>query len=273
MTEVPRADLALARRLERAEGLSNIAFIEARARLEPRSGAAWREVAGTYAMFDGPGSPCTQTFGLGISAPIRAEVLGELEQFFVSRGAPVYHEVSPLADATVLELLPPRGYRPIEMSSVMYRLTTDYRGTVTPKVKARLMEPGEESLWAETAAAGWQDVPGVGSLVEDLSRVVAHTENTVCFLAEAGGRSVAAGALSIREGIALLAGASTRVEWRGKGAQTALLAIRLQYAAATGADVAMICAAPGSASQRNAERQGFRIAYTRTKWELNSRRE
>jgi len=29
----------------------------------------------------------------------------------------------------------------------------------------------------------------------------------------------------------------------------------------------MMCAAPGSASQRNAERQGFRIAYTRTKWQ------
>jgi hypothetical protein len=30
-------------------------------------------------------------------------------------------------------------------------------------------------------------------------------------------------------------------------------------------------AAPGSASQRNAERQGFRIAYTRMKWRLASR--
>jgi hypothetical protein len=29
----------------------------------------------------------------------------------------------------------------------------------------------------------------------------------------------------------------------------------------------MMCAAPGSASQRNAERNGFRIAYTRVKWQ------
>ena len=28
----------------------------------------------------------------------------------------------------------------------------------------------------------------------------------------------------------------------------------------------MMCAQPGSASQRNAERHGFRIAYTRMKW-------
>ena len=33
-------------------------------------------------------------------------------------------------------------------------------------------------------------------------------------------------------------------------------------------DLAMMGAAPGSASQRNAERHGFRIAYTRIKWRL-----
>ena len=36
------------------------------------------------------------------------------------------------------------------------------------------------------------------------------------------------------------------------------------------AGVAMMVAAPGSSSQRNAERQGFRIAYTRTKWQLDA---
>ena len=48
----------------------------------------------------------------------------------------------------------------------------------------------------------------------------------------------------------------------------ALLEWRLAYAAAAGCDVATMGALPGSASQRNAEREGFRIAYTRTKWRL-----
>ncbi|MCX6621649.1 MAG: hypothetical protein NTY38_11355 [Acidobacteria bacterium] len=42
----------------------------------------------------------------------------------------------------------------------------------------------------------------------------------------------------------------------------------MNYAASAGCDLAMMCAEPGSVSQRNAERQGFRIAYTRIKWEL-----
>ena len=36
----------------------------------------------------------------------------------------------------------------------------------------------------------------------------------------------------------------------------------------SGCDLAMMVAEAGSGSQRNAERQGFRIAYTRTKWLL-----
>jgi hypothetical protein len=32
-----------------------------------------------------------------------------------------------------------------------------------------------------------------------------------------------------------------------------------------------MAAEPGSASQRNAERHGFRIAYTRVKWQLAPR--
>ena len=53
---------------------------------------------------------------------------------------------------------------------------------------------------------------------------------------------------------------------RRQGAQAALLEERLRFAADRGCDVAMMCALPGRASQRNAQRQGFRIAYTRIKW-------
>ena len=46
-------DIVLARRLERAEAQSNVDFVEARARVFPESRAAWVDVAGAYAMFDG----------------------------------------------------------------------------------------------------------------------------------------------------------------------------------------------------------------------------
>ena len=268
MTNWPLTDLALARRLERTEAMSNVAFVEARARLTPGGGAGWLERAGTYAMYDGAGSPCTQTFGLGMFAPVTVPGLAEFEEFYQSRGAEVHHEVSPLADGSVLQLLPGRGYRPIEFTSVMCRPMADFGSDETRGITVRRPLPSEAELWARIAAAGWRDVPEVADLVFDLGLVMAHTRGTACFLAEHEGIPIAAGALSLRGDVALMGGASTIPEWRGRGAQTALLHARLAFGVAEGAELAMMCALPGSASQRNAERQGFRIAYTRTKWQL-----
>ena len=119
--QYPFADIELARRLERSEAQGNIDFIEARAEAFPDHGAKWIEVAGAFAMFDGPGSPLTQTFGLGMRQPITPEELDTVEEFFLSRGADVFHEVCPLADPSTFTLLSERGYRPVEFSNVLYR--------------------------------------------------------------------------------------------------------------------------------------------------------
>src|SRR5262249_33954673 len=117
----PLSDLALARRLERAEGEACARFVEARARVLPESKAEWVKAAGTYAIFDTVSSPITQTFGLGLFHKVGSGEMEKIEEFFQKRGAPVIHEVSPLADAGVLALLKRRSYRPVEFSSVMYR--------------------------------------------------------------------------------------------------------------------------------------------------------
>src|ERR1044071_404413 len=99
------SDLSLSRRLEKDEGRRGVGFVEARARVSPDVGACWTEVAGAYAMFDGVESPITQTFGLGMfTAPTEAD-LGRIEEFFRERGAPVFQEVSPLADPSTFDLL------------------------------------------------------------------------------------------------------------------------------------------------------------------------
>jgi len=267
----PFSDLALSRRLERAEGRSNADFVEARAKLFPESGAEWIEVAGAYAMFDGIGSPCTQTFGLGMFDTVTQADMEKLEEFFQQRGAHVHHEVSPIADASMLTLLNERGYQPIELSSVMYRPLGSNLRVASPsdkKVQTRLMRNGEEELWARTAARGWSELIEFADVMLELSSIIAKRVGGLSFFAEFDGQPIATGAMFIHSGVALLAGASTIPEGRRQGAQLALLEGRLRYAAEKGCDIAMMGAAPGSASQRNAERQGFRIAYTRIKWGL-----
>ena len=265
-------DLALSRRLERAEGEGNAAFVEARASLDPGPGYTWCEVAGTYAMFDGVASPLTQSFGLGLFAPATSADLDTIEAFFTTRGADVYHEVSPLADAALLALLPERGYRPVELTTVMHRaLAPDTLPTSRPMdgggaLSTRRVEGDEVMTWADASARGWGESPELAAFMKDFGQVTGRSRGTTCFVAEVDGTIVATGALVMHGGVAILAGASTIPAWRGRGAQTALLAARLAYAAEQGCDLAMMGAAPGSTSQTNAERQGFRIAYTRTKW-------
>jgi hypothetical protein len=306
----PFADLALSRRLERAEALSNARFVESRARVVPESGACWIEVAGAHAMFDGPASPATQTFSLGMSQLPAGEELDRIEAFFTERGAPVYHEVSPLADDKLVPMLTGRGYKPFEFTSVLYRpidlagpkpratsepshvtskasraaadapsatgnvaqptgIVAQPTGIVaqgfSPAVTVRLIEAGDVDVFARTSAAGWSHA-GLGDFVLEMARVIAASEGVALFLAELDGEPIATAALIMTGGIAHLAGASTIPSARNRGAQLALLDQRLRHAAANGCDIALMGALPGSGSQRNAERHGFRIAYTRIKW-------
>ena len=265
----PFADLDLARRLERTEAVSNAGFVEARAKAFPDVGAKWIEVAGTYAMFDGAGSPVTQTFGLGMFEPLTAEHLDKLEQFFFERGADVFHEVCPLADPSTFALLSERGYKPIEFSNVLYQpISADLRldASRNEAIQARLINKDEVDLWAQTVFEGWSEFTEVADFLRDLGQVQARSKSLL-FLAELDGKPIAGGALAIVGDVALLAGASTIPSARRQGAQLALLEERLRYGAAHGCSVAMMVTQPGSGSQRNSERHGFRIAYTRTKWQ------
>ncbi len=268
---VPFADLNLARRLERCEAVGNADFVEARAELYPESGACWMEVAGAYCMFDGVDSPITQTFGLGVFDTVTDADLAKIEQFFTERGAPVCHEISPIADVALFNRLIERGYRPIEYTSVLYRPIEPgvrLNTTLSDRMRVRPVEAGERETWVETAVKGWSESTELADQIRVLSRISVHRTELPSFVVELGGVPIATGALCVHGGVALLAGASTIPEARRQGAQLALLEARLRYAAEHGCDLAMMGALPGSGSQRNAERHGFRIAYTRIKWRL-----
>ena len=263
------ADLNLSRRLERAEGRACLEFAEARRLLDPDSGATWIECAGAYAVFDGVDSPVTQSFGLGLFEPVTPAALNKIEAFFRDRGAVVLHEVSPLAGIAAIDLLCARGYRPIELSSVLHRPVERTAGQDNSAATVRVAVDGDAAVWADLSARGWaQENPEMLGFLEHFGAVAFARKHCVNFIAELDGESGAAGALCLHGGVALFAGASTIPAMRRRGLQAALLEARMRYAFEHGYELAMMVAEAGSQSQRNAERQGFRIAYTRTKWRL-----
>jgi GNAT superfamily N-acetyltransferase len=264
------ADLALTHRLEATEAYSCAQFAQARKNLFPACSSEWTQIGGATVVFDGLESPATQTFGLGLFEPLTAEILEEIEGWFTARGAPIQHEVCPLGGVEALDLLCTRGYRPIEIASVLYQ---PLPGPLEPNHQHRvdLISLDQAELWSDISARGWShEHPEFEQMLRDFGAITANRENNPCFLAYATengeNEPAAAGALSIHQGVALFIGAATLPEFRRRGLQSALLAERLRHAYAAGCDLAMMAAEAGGESQRNAERNGFRIAYTRIKW-------
>ena len=257
------ADLELARRLERTEGAAGAAFVGAR-----RQGSEWAHRHGVYMMFDGANSPLTQTFGLGILEPATDEVLSEIEEFFGRHQAAVNHEVCPLAGVPLLQSLVKRRYIPCEVSNVLFLDLRENQPAVqlNPELTVRVAGADDLDDYARVLALGWSDAVEFAPQIKEMAYMMATSEGYAAFLVQRGREFIAAAGLFLHEGIALLAGASTIAEERGHGAQRAVLAARLDYARKHGCGVAMMVVEPGSASQRNGERNGFSIAYTRTKW-------
>lgn len=263
-------DRALSQKLERTEARANADFVETRRRVDPTSQSSWIEVGGAYAMFDGADSPLTQTFGLGMFEEATPAHLDEIEAFFRKNEAPVSHEVSPLTDLSLMSLLSERSYRPIELTTVMYR---ELDAPVEKRSRnsgllTRVISPGEVGLWARTSADGWSsEHEALGEFMFNFGSISAQCTGSFPYIAELNEKAIATGMLFIYDDICMLAGASTVLEGRNNGAQTALLEDRLEFARTMGCKLAIMGAAPGSQSQRNAQKNGFNIAYTRTKWQ------
>jgi len=261
------ANKELARRLERAEGYACMQFAAARKKVHPECGSAWMRCGGADVVFDGVDAPTTQTFGLAVFEEVTAEILEEIEGFFQERGTATMHEMCPLAGTAALDLLCARGYRPLEISNVLFRPVENPATTGREGIRVRVVGAEEAEAWSRVSARGWtHEHPELTDFMEQMGALMVARAQSPCFLAEADGVAGAAGGLVVYEGVALFAGAATVPEMRRRGMQAALLEERMRYAHAKGCDLAMMVTEAGSESQRNAERQGFRVAYTRMKW-------
>jgi len=266
------ADLTLARRLETTDALAGIEFARSWAKLNAFTGEVFLPVAGGHAGFGGLDSPVTQAFGLGLDGPVSEADMTAMEGFYRAHGAPVNIETCPLADPSLLKLLNERGYKPIEYSNVFVRelADTDSRLWPDPEIKVHVRRPAEEdaetySLVVMKSFFGDAEIPP-GFLAVFISCF--YAEGAHFFQADVEGVPAGGGMMSIHQGVASLGGAGTLPEFRNRGVQRALLLARIAKASQEGCDLAMVATGPGSGSQRNVERLGFRVVYTRTKFLL-----
>jgi GNAT superfamily N-acetyltransferase len=266
---MPFADPALARRLETTDALAGVEFARSWARLNAFTGDVSLPVAGGLASFAGIDSPVTQAFGLGLNGPVSKADLARMEEFYRAHRSAVNIETCPLADPSLLKLLNERAYRPIEYSNVFVREFSagDSRKWPDPASKVRVRRPAvdEAESYSLVVAKSFFENTEISPEFLGIFTSCFHASGAFFFIAEVDGVPAGGGMMSIHQDVASLGGTGILPEFRNRGAQTALLSARLALAAESGCDLAMVATNPGSGSQRNVERLGFRVVYTRTK--------
>jgi GNAT superfamily N-acetyltransferase len=231
--------------------------------MRPASGAATLAVAGGFAAFHAIGSPLSQAVGLGMEGPVSSDDLDAVEEFFRSRGNSVVLHVCPLADPTLLELVSRRGYRISEFNTVLVRpmVYGEMIPSCGPGTSVRRARADEADDWARLMLHGFLGRELMSEPEYRVGSAIFHS--SMAWIAESDGEALGAAAFSVHEGLACFFADSTLPPARNRGAHTALIRARLRRSQERGCDLATATTQPGSASQRNYELCGFRVAYTK----------
>lgn len=261
------SDLALARRLESNDATANREAVRAAARRCPESGASAEPFMGGWAMYDGPLSPLTQCFALGLNGGVEEKELDALEEFFRRRGAPCNIELCAHADASLVALLGKRGYRPLEFSNVLVRdMPPEPLPPQPAGIEIRRVTPPELPLFAKVIGEGFFGAVTPPGLESFFSGAFSEMTGGHSYLAWVEGKAAGGGGMSVYDGVLNSFGDATLEAYRGRGIQSALIAVRLAAGVAAGAELALATTMPGTVSQRNYERFGYRVAYSRCKF-------
>jgi GNAT superfamily N-acetyltransferase len=273
----------LASRIELAEAESTAAYASAAAAIGPESGACSLRIGSGVAAYAGPGSPVSRAIGLGMGGPVDQAQLAAAEEFFGVRGAPVRVDLCPFADPSLGRLLGGRGYSVHGFKQVLgmklgsgdigeetaaeeqpVRVTeTDKAAPGASGVCVSVAGPSQGELWAHTVSQGFAEAEDPGEADLRIARPALRQELVTPLLAWAGGERAGGGVVEVRAGIAMLRSQSTRPAFRRRGVQAAVVRASLAIATAAGCSLAVVQAEPGTTSERNLERLGFRVLYTK----------
>ncbi|MBM3802767.1 MAG: GNAT family N-acetyltransferase [Acidimicrobiia bacterium] len=268
------ADVALAARIDRAESRLTSEAAEAVRDAGRQDKVRVVPISGGTAVYAGPSFLLNKAIGLGLDGPVDLVVLKEIESFWQEQVELVRIELSNLAHPASALALTERGYRLHGFENVLGRSLETPDGTeLRPGLTVGVVNDAREAArWIDIAVSSFLELDGTGSAPDDafarqdLERVLsdfAALPGFIRYLGWIDGIPVGEAALRIDQGLAQLCGAGTLPAYRGRGMQKALLARRLVDAKAVGCDLAVVTTAPGSRSQENVMRRGFKLLYTR----------
>jgi GNAT superfamily N-acetyltransferase len=259
-------DKALARRLESSEERPQVMYARAFQKIRPELGAAEEEICGGHMVFAGLGSPIGRATGIGLDRAITPEDLDRIEAFYRERKAPSQVDLTPMHAPEVFEMFKQRGYAIAELNNVLYdRLDGARKPAPVPAGFEIRRSSREEADVTGTIVESAFFPEGAPESFRGLIGLLHQMENTLVFVATHQGKPVACGTGIVipEHGVFALSGAGTLANYRGRGLQSALFEARMEAALRAGCEYAVVVTQGGTTSERNAERLGFRVAYSK----------
>lgn len=235
-------------------------------------------IAGGVMCRGQPGQWCNQAIGLGMQGPVSPGDLDRLVSFYESRNIQPQVELCPFADESLVAGLSQRGFVIREFENTWYRsalqrmtledvLLNDWpTGDDGEPMRVEVVQPGDQDLLRVSVRVSMEGFVPAGYDFGE-SEMAIHrkmVEMPFCrkIVAWMDGEVVAAGGMKSRPPLGAMFGVTVREPWRRRGVQQALMAWRLATAAADGCATMVIHGKPGEPTERNAQRMGFRLAYT-----------
>ena len=204
---------------------------------------------------------------------LRDSSLAEVDpvlSWYRERGVEGRFDVAPmLCSKPTLQDLAGRGFHQSGFHTVLYGEPTPDSPAPADGVDVAEVGPADMKTLAELYMVYLDDL-GIGPGLRRRARANVQARHPLpgwrLYVAAVDGAPAAFGGLFVGEGVGSLGGAATAPQFRGRGCQSALIRRRIADAAADGCDLVAAQASPGSSSQRNMERAGLRVAYTKAIW-------
>lgn len=266
MMPCPTMTDALASRIEQAELQDYLARLRAFQR-QPGNpqGVQVKQFGQAMALMARKDSKNTVFNRVMLLSPAEIGLLDDIMAWYQGSGVRWHIDLVPnLCNQNLLIALARRGLYQCGFRHCLYGMPTIIQPPSGNDLKIEQIDPHQMTKWSEIFMKGFEIPEEAWAGCYDWLAIQYSDPQWRLYLASIDSQPAAVGAMHLADRVGSLSGATTLPAFRGRGCQTALLARRITDAAAAGCD--LVVSQAGGSSQRNMERLGMRMAYTKVMW-------
>ncbi|MFA1821824.1 GNAT family N-acetyltransferase [Virgibacillus oceani] len=197
------------------------------------------------------------------------EHIDSILDFYSNRQIPARFEITPAQSSTkLLKFLSDKGYFQCGFHTALCGALSNklILNSTDASVSIRELEQNEFDIFGDIYTKGFNMPSFLNEHIAQNNKVLHNNKHWTFYIASVKGVPAGVGVLFEYDGIGTLAASATIPALRNIGVHNSLLLKRLQQANQHNCHLIVGQAAYGSVSQKNMERVGMKIAYTKAIW-------